>query len=109
MNPCSWSWEGACRPPISYCNPSPGCTVSDGPRVLARQDSDAHILRAHWPLRGLEQFVTSSCRNDTQDFDETGVDIGPNCPGTLRGTPRLSPPAVPPISDPGPCGARVHG
>jgi hypothetical protein len=87
-------------PDTHECELDPDYTGCVTKNCIGNDAVNEHVLRAHWPLRGLERFITNYCRNGIQDFDETGVDTGPNCPGTPSMTPRLPPPAAPPVSDP---------
>lgn len=73
---------------------SPFCTTGN---CVSNDAVNEHVLRAHWPPRPLPRLVTNYCRDDVRDYDETAVDVGPNCPGTLRAVPRLPPPAAPPV------------
>jgi uncharacterized repeat protein (TIGR01451 family) len=64
-----------------------------------------HILRAHWPPRGMPRLIANHCTNGIQDYDETGVDSGPDCPGTwvsAREQRQPEPPSAPASSLPVP-------
>jgi hypothetical protein len=39
---------------------------------------NSHILSVHWDPAF--RFFGNHCKNGVQDFEETAIDIGPNCP-----------------------------
>lgn len=63
-----------------------------------------HVLRAHWPPRGLSRLVTNHCRDGLLNHGETGVDDGVDCPGSPGsvGSGRRAPDTRPPVAPPPP-------
>ncbi|XXF77108.1 hypothetical protein P2318_29245 [Myxococcaceae bacterium GXIMD 01537] len=92
-------------PDTHECNRDPDAPFCGAVQCGTNDEVNEHVLRAHWPPRGL-RLITNHCRNGIQDYDETGVDIGPNCPGTLRAPAAVASPASPPVPRAEPLPAR---
>lgn len=89
-------------PDTHECNRDPDAPFCGAASCGTNDEVNEHVLTAHWPPEPLEELVTNHCRNGIQDYGETGVDVGPDCPNTLRSSPNVPAPASPavPIAEP---------
>jgi uncharacterized repeat protein (TIGR01451 family) len=76
-------------PDTHECTRDPDYLACGGTDCGGNTAVNEHVLRAHWPPQGMPRLIANHCTNGIQDYDETGVDSGPDCPGTWMSVPEL--------------------
>jgi hypothetical protein len=74
-------------PDLNQCKGDPDST-SCGGDCVSNDAINSHILGKHWAAG--RRLTANRCRDGVQDFNETAVDVGPDCPAVVTRTPAAS-------------------